>query len=245
MACSKITRSAKTVGFARACGALIGTAVNLAACAHWQSHPVELTEAAASIQLMESGTAPANCRALGEISAHRGALQGPERVDIDLRNAAAAMHGNLLVVIERTTLSAKAQVHECSAPPSPPPPPPNTTVASAERIPVVRTSGSEAGAVPRASGLEDVTLDERAHELFVLGRDAYLAKRYEDALRYFRAAHQLSGRYELQFNIGQAADRLHRNAEALEAFQSFLADAPPSEHRSEIEARVAVLRGGR
>lgn len=245
MACSKITRSAKTPG--SACAALIGTALNLAACAHWQSHPVEVTEAGASIQLLETGPAPANCRALGEISAHRGALQNPDRVNIDLRNAAAAMHGNLVVITERTTLSAKAQVHECSATPSPPPPPPppNATEASAERIPVVRTSGSEAGSAPRPSGLEEVTLDERAHELFVLGRDAYLAKRYEDALRYFRAAHQLSGRYELQFNIGQAADRLHRNAEALEAFQSFLADAPPSEHRSEIEARVAILRGGR
>jgi tetratricopeptide (TPR) repeat protein len=234
MACPTITRSARIPASARAGTALIGTALNLAACAHWQSHPTELTDA--SIQLMESGTAPPNCRALGEISAHRGALQSPERVDTDLRNSAAEMHGNLVVIIERTTLSAKAQVHQCETPP--PPPPPNTTVASAEQIPVVRTSGPG----PRASGLEDVTLDERAHELFVLGRDAYLAQRYEDALRYFRAAHQLSGRYELQFNIGQAADRLHRNAEALEAFQSFLADAPPSQHRSEIEARVAVLR---
>jgi tetratricopeptide (TPR) repeat protein len=245
MACSKITRPATTPGSAHACAALFGAALNLAACAHWQSPPGGLTEAGASVQLMESGSAPADCRALGEISASRGALQNPERVDIDLRNTAAAMHGNLLVITERATLSAKARVHQCSTAPSAPPPPPNTTVASAEKIPVVRTSGPEAGASPRASGLEEITLDERAHELFVLGRDAYLARRYEDALRYFRAAHQLSGRYELQFNIGQAADRLHRNAEALDAFQSFLADAPPSEHRSEIEARVAVLRSGR
>jgi hypothetical protein len=241
MACSKITQLVRRQDSARACTALIGTMLSLAACAHWQSHPDELSQAGASIQLMESGTAPANCRALGEISASRGALQSPDRVDIDLRNSAAAMRGNLVVIIERTTLSAKAQVHQCPGPP-PAPPPPNVTVASADSVPMVRTSSSASGASPRASGLEEVTLDERAHELFVLGRDAYLAQRYEDALRYFRAAHQLSGRYELQFNIGQAADRLHRNAEALEAFQSFLADAPPSEHRSEIEARVAVLR---
>jgi tetratricopeptide (TPR) repeat protein len=239
MACFMITRSARTPVAA----ALIGAALNLAACAHWQSHADELSTAAASIQLIESGSAPANCRALGEISAHRGALQNEGRVDIDLRNAAAAMHGDLVVITERTTLSAKGQVHQCSTPAPAPPPPPNTTEASAERIPVVRTSSSESSA-PRASGLEEVTLDQRAHELFVLGRDAYLAQRYEDALRYFRAALQLSGRYELQYNIGQAADRLHRNPEALEAFQSFLADAPPSQHRSEIEARVAVLRGG-
>jgi tetratricopeptide (TPR) repeat protein len=240
MACLEITRSARAPGTARgAWAACIGIALNLAACAHWQSHPEELSDAGASIQLIESGSAPANCRALGQISAQRGALQSQDRIDIDLRNAAAAMHGNLLVIIERTTLSAKAQVHQCTAPP--PPPPPNTTVAS---VPVIRTSGSEPAAAAHASGLEDVTLDERGHELFVLGRDAYLAQRYEDALRYFRAAYQLSGRYELQYNIGQAADRLHRNPEALEAFQSYLANAPASQHRSEIEARVAALRGG-
>jgi tetratricopeptide (TPR) repeat protein len=239
MACLKITCSARLSSLL--CAAFLGTSLKLAACAHWQSQPDELTTAGASIQLMESGSAPPNCQALGEISAHRAALQSQDRVDIDLRNAAAAMHGNLIVIIERTTLSARAQVHQCSASPAPsPPPPPNTTMASAENAPLVRTSATDS----RANGLEDVTLDERAHELFVLGRDAYHAERYEDALRYFRAAHQLSGRYELQYNIGQAADHLHRDAEALEAFKSFLAKAPAGEHRAEIEARVAVLRRG-
>jgi hypothetical protein len=58
---------------------------------------------------------------------------------------------------------------------------------------------------PAASSLNENSLDDRARELFVLGRDAYLRERSEEALRYFNAAFELSGRYELHYNIGQSA----------------------------------------
>jgi tetratricopeptide (TPR) repeat protein len=106
------------------------------------------------------------------------------------------------------------------------------------------TPAAEGGSTvpPARGGIEENTLDTRARELFVLGRDAYLQQRFEEALRCFSAAYELSGRYELQYNIGQSADKLHRNPEALKAFEHFLQSAPPSTLRSETEARVTALR---
>ncbi|MFK8001077.1 MAG: hypothetical protein AB8H86_15885 [Polyangiales bacterium] len=61
-----------------------------------------------------------------------------------------------------------------------------------------------------------------AQSLFAAGQAAYDDTRYEDALRYFRLAAEVSPLPELQYNIGLSADRLRRDAEALEAFETFL-----------------------
>ncbi len=85
--------------------------------------------------------------------------------------------------------------------------------------------------------------DEEARGLFNAGEAAFSDARYEDALRYFRDAYRLSGRPGLLYNIGVAADRLRRDQEALEAFERFLAEAPPgTRQRQDAEARVRVLR---
>jgi tetratricopeptide (TPR) repeat protein len=165
------------------------------------------------------------------VQASRGVLQNPELLDIKLRNDAAELGGNLVVISQRTTLSVKGEVHLCDHAEQAQPAPD----APAPRGPTLMQASN--GAV------QDASLDGRARELFVLGRDAYLQERYEDALRYFKAAHSLSGRYELQYNIGQAADRLHRRSEALGAFDAYLEQAPASELRNETEARAEVLRG--
>ena len=211
-------------------------AVGLLGCAHWQSRPAKVSESGAGVQIKEKGPAPAYCEPLGEISAKRAPLQSEDRVDIDLRESAAAMQGNLVVITERTTLSAKGQVHLCQAEPPAPPAAQPAAPAGPPAVQMVRANE------PHSSELEEVALDQQAHDLFVRGRDAYMAQHYEQALRYFKAAYQLSRRYQLQYNIGQAADRLNRLAEALDAFEAYLSEAPPSEHRTEVEARVAVLR---
>ncbi|MBX7194052.1 MAG: tetratricopeptide repeat protein [Sandaracinaceae bacterium] len=87
------------------------------------------------------------------------------------------------------------------------------------------------------------TADEEAHRRFEAGSLAFQAGRYEDALADFRLAYRLSHRAELLYNIGQCADRLRRDAEALEAFEGFLRDAAGDSHRVEVAARVEVLRG--
>ncbi len=85
-------------------------------------------------------------------------------------------------------------------------------------------------------------LDNAARELFLAGRAAYEAGRYEEALTQFQRAHSLSGRNELLFNIGQSFDRLRRDADAIEAFERYLQTEPAQDERVAIEARLAILR---
>jgi tetratricopeptide (TPR) repeat protein len=84
--------------------------------------------------------------------------------------------------------------------------------------------------------------DAAAREYFKAGRAAFGQADYESALVYFRHAYRTSRRSALQYNIGVAADRLHREQEALEAFELYLeeADHPPREH--EVRGRIEALR---
>jgi hypothetical protein len=83
--------------------------------------------------------------------------------------------------------------------------------------------------------------DRKARELFKQGRDAYEDGRYRDAWDYFRQAYLLSKRPELLYNVGQSADRLRMDREALEAFRLYLAKLPDAENRREVENRVRAL----
>src|SRR5262245_48553418 len=81
----------------------------LGACAHWQSHGVEQENGAQSVRLIESGPLPPNCRLLGPVSASRGALQEQSTLDVKLRNAAVELHGNLVYVTNRSSLSVQGE----------------------------------------------------------------------------------------------------------------------------------------
>lgn len=99
---------------------------------------------------------------------------------------------------------------------------------------------------PSSACAQDSSEDARnaqARAIFEAGRVAFEAANYEDALRHFREAYQLSGRWQLLYNIGIAADRLRRDREALEAFEEYLRRAPAdAPQRPDAEARVRVLR---
>lgn len=85
--------------------------------------------------------------------------------------------------------------------------------------------------------------DEEAYMLFRAGTVAYENGRYEEALGRFDEAYELSHRPELLYNVGLAHDRLRHDAEALAAFEAFLAQAPAdAPRRPEVERRVEVLR---
>ena len=86
--------------------------------------------------------------------------------------------------------------------------------------------------------------DEEARGLFWAGRAAYDEGRYKDALGYFSRSYQLSGRPELLYNIGQTADRLRKDQEALDAFTEYLNRVPNADHREAVEARIVLLREG-
>lgn len=84
--------------------------------------------------------------------------------------------------------------------------------------------------------------DAQARKLFEQGRDAYRDGRYRDAWAYFHEAYQLSGRPELLFNIGQTADRLGQEGDALRALSMYLERLPTAANRADVEKRVRVLR---
>ena len=105
----------------------------------------------------------------------------------------------------------------------------------------------EATAAAQDEGLEDPpsdtdARDQEARALYQAGRVAFDDGRFEEALGYFERSHQLSGRPELLFNIGSAADRLRRNEYALESLEAYLAALPDATNRRSVEARIAVLR---
>jgi tetratricopeptide (TPR) repeat protein len=83
--------------------------------------------------------------------------------------------------------------------------------------------------------------DEVARGLFQAGKAAYQGAKYADALSFFEQAHARSGRPELLFNIGQAADRLRQDEKALEVFRAYLSQVPAAANRAEVEARIAQL----
>ncbi len=121
---------------------------------------------------------------------------------------------------------------------SDPPDPPEGSGESGES-----GSSAEATVVGETQAVNvEAHLDNAARELFLAGRAAYDAGRYEEALTQFQRAHSLSGRNELLFNIGQSFDRLRRDADAIEAFERYLETGPAQDEQVAIEARLAILR---
>jgi hypothetical protein len=84
--------------------------------------------------------------------------------------------------------------------------------------------------------------DMEARALFEAGRVAFVDERFDDALGYFRRAHELSRRPELLYNIATTLDRLDRDDEALTQYQAFLAAVPDAGNRGDVELRIAALR---
>lgn len=84
--------------------------------------------------------------------------------------------------------------------------------------------------------------DEEARRIYQLGEDAFDNERFAEAAAYFEQALALSGRPELLFNVGASYQRDGNAAEAIRAFEQYLALAPGSEHDDEIEVRLRVLR---
>lgn len=94
-----------------------------------------------------------------------------------------------------------------------------------------------------AEGTGQETADDstaRAH--FELARVAFEATDYEKALVHFREAYELSGRAELQYNIGVTAGRLRHDEEALLAFERYLAELEYPARELEVRKRIEAIR---
>jgi tetratricopeptide (TPR) repeat protein len=105
---------------------------------------------------------------------------------------------------------------------------------------LMAAGGVRAQAAPTGTRA-DVSDDQEARDLFKLGKQAFEESRYERALKYFKEAYELSHRAVLLSNIGTALDRLRRDAEALEAYKSYLEQVPEAANRGLIEERVQVI----
>ncbi|MET0385490.1 MAG: hypothetical protein ABW321_06010 [Polyangiales bacterium] len=99
-------------------------------------------------------------------------------------------------------------------------------------------SGPRPGGPPAPA----VDPDHAARGHFERGRSAYEAGEYRDAWAEFHEAYQLSNRPELLFNIGQTADRLGQDADAIKAFNLYLKRLPDAQNRRDVENRVRALR---
>jgi hypothetical protein len=80
----------------------------------------------------------------------------------------------------------------------------------------------------------------QARALLDQGTKLYEQGDVAGALEKFQAAYAAFPSPKLMFNIGQANRDLHRNLEALEAFEKFLADAPDALPEMTADARKSV-----
>ncbi|MCC6873508.1 MAG: tetratricopeptide repeat protein [Sandaracinaceae bacterium] len=92
---------------------------------------------------------------------------------------------------------------------------------------------------------QDGSQDAQARALFDAGRTAYDAGRFEQALRYFQEAYDLSRRPALLFNIASAADRLLMVDRALEAYRAYLQAVPNAPNRELAQSRITFLESHR
>ena len=101
-----------------------------------------------------------------------------------------------------------------------------------------------AGVCARPASAQDAPsqgADDEARSLFHAGESAFAEGRYEVALEHFQAAYDLSPRPELLFNIGNTADRLRREQDALDAYRRYLEARPDAENRAQVEARIEII----
>lgn len=87
----------------------------------------------------------------------------------------------------------------------------------------------------------NASLDKEARSLFEAGETAYADGRFEAALDYFQRAYELSDRPQLLYNVAQAADRLRRDDEALEALRTYRDRLPNAPNRAAVDSRIRTL----
>jgi hypothetical protein len=106
--------------------------------------------------------------------------------------------------------------------------------------------------VPADHGLDDAAQpaldpatraerDKQARVEFEHGRKAFDEGDYRGAWGFFHNAYRLSGRAQLLYNIGQTADRLGRDTEALTAFRMYLERLPNADNKRDVQNRIHAL----
>ncbi len=96
--------------------------------------------------------------------------------------------------------------------------------------------------LPSNAAAQEDSATQEARSLFEAGRTAYDAGRFESAFDYFQRAYDLSQRPALLFNLGSTAERLRRDADAVDFYERYLAAVPSAENREFVQSRIEFLR---
>jgi hypothetical protein len=96
----------------------------------------------------------------------------------------------------------------------------------------------------------DVPISEQARNHFAAGvallQDPK-APRYEEAYREFKAAYAASPSYKILGNLGLCAMKIERDDEAIQAYETYLAEAGPEvgdQERAQIQRDLLTLKAG-
>lgn len=113
-------------------------------------------------------------------------------------------------------------------------------------VPILTLAGATIGmaAAPAEAQEEAVEASEPdARELFLRGQAAYERGDYEDAVEAWEAGYALDPRPLLQYNLGQAYERLGELPKAVGAFEAYLENASPSDpNQQRARAQLAAIR---
>ncbi len=83
--------------------------------------------------------------------------------------------------------------------------------------------------------------DAEARKLFEAASLQFESERYESALGLFQAAHEMSGRAPLLYNIALCHERLGQVDEARRVYRQYLDTAPDGELRAKVEGQLKSL----
>ncbi len=127
----------------------------------------------------------------------------------------------------RTSILAALTVMVCSS---------GATIATAQRRRPSPSREAPAPVVPATQAERDA----RARELYSQGDRAYAEGRYNDAIRAFRDAYDLSGRFLLLFNLANACERAGLYRDAATHLRRY-AEAAPAGERGQLDSRIRNL----
>ncbi len=85
-------------------------------------------------------------------------------------------------------------------------------------------------------------LDEAARIVFDNGTRAFEDGRFDEALRLYMSAYDLSQRPQLLYNIAVSHDRLEHKVEAADYYERFVEALPESSRANMARSRAAILR---
>jgi tetratricopeptide (TPR) repeat protein len=91
------------------------------------------------------------------------------------------------------------------------------------------------------TGRADEAQEERAKQLYRVGRTAYNDGRYQAAYDAFKESFRLSHQPALLYNVASALQGLRRPHDAAEALRSFLRLQPNDPDKPQIEERIRTL----